>query len=163
MTYRNTVQSAAPVINGGLKSVAINDTANSYIHPYWGVGIRDGDTPKISETDVKFGYEDYILRETGIQRQMINNNNLIQALSKPEDYLNKKNYHLREVGTEVAEVYKNAQQKFINNGYSYEKAREKALAVANDRKDYLMKLHEDEFPTHITNAAIDKQKKISNI
>lgn len=114
---------------------------------------------KKTPTDLILETKDFVKRELGISSQIVRNNRILKGLANPGQYLLLKNGDIDRIGDDCAVEYKDVFTKFVNYGMSVEQAKQKALKAANFKKEFLMKEHEINFPSDLTNEVMNKLKR----
>ena len=89
--------------------------------------------------------QDYVLRESGLERQIQKNKILAAALQSPSLYLYKKNKDLDDIGHTLATYFAVEYQRLLKTGITAEKAREKATSFMNSQKEREMAIHNANF------------------
>ena len=139
----------------------LRNDENVGISAFFGATYIDDRTNTLmgDQATLKHGYEDFVSRELGISREVINNNRILKGLANPGDYLYEKNVHLQQIGVKCSDYYSSEYIKLINYGFSMEEAKHKALVAANHEKERLMREHLLEFPENLTNSVKNKLHK----
>ena len=100
--------------------------------------------------------QDYVLRESGLERQIQKNKILAAALQSPSLYLYKKNKDLDDIGHSLSLYFATEYQRLLKTGITQEKAREKATAFMNSQKEREMAIHNANFPTEVNDKVAEK-------
>lgn len=133
------------------------------IHPLFGlVQTIPGGYTVMTPDVLSEQYRDYVPRELGISKQILKNNRVLRGLSNPGTYLNDKNANLKQIANSLGDAYKVEYGKLYNRGYSPEEAKHKALKYVKMLEEFMLKEHNDEFPTDLTNNLVGKLKKIKD-
>lgn len=116
--------------------------------------------------DLTGGQEEYGLRSVsakneayrkiGFTEEEYNNRQIQLAVTKPKEFLDKKNKDIEDINKRSFTVYGQAYDKYRTFGYSEDDAFMKAKKAANAFKDKLMDVHREEYPEKLARQATDK-------
>ena len=101
-------------------------------------------------------FKDYILRETGIQKDYMNTARAIQALDDPGAYLTQKNEDLMRISQELQDYFLERYKKYMNRGYEQSRAQELATEELKAKKADLYIDHGRKFPSAIRDPTMAK-------
>lgn len=103
--------------------------------------------------------KDYVLRQTGIEREHKNVQRAIQALASPENYLEQKNQDLIRIADELHEKFTERFEHYMNRYLSQKESIERATKDIIILKDRLYKEHYLSFPTRLREPTLVKGNK----
>ena len=104
----------------------------------------------------KGAINDYVMRETGLEKELQRSLRLGVALHKPEDYLQAKAEDLDKVGARLSAYFAAEYSRLLQTGITQEKAREKATAYMHVQKEREMAIHNANWPTEINEKVTEK-------
>jgi hypothetical protein len=133
-----------------------------------GIGfVEVEDTGKVKKTNIAktsdTGIASEISRKIGLDGQIKKNAKIIEALSKPEEYLTKRNEALLALQEELDGMYATELFRLIKNGVSNEKAEQLATRGVEARRDVRLKEIEIDFPTEVEKLIVDKLRKKNQV
>lgn len=132
------------------------------IHPIFWIQFVDSGNGYIVQqrpSHIEAEYKDFVPRELGISRMVVENNRLVTALTDPHEYLHQKNQDIHMIGEKLADVYQDQYVKYVNSGFSISQSRRSALQFAESLRSAYMHEHEIKFPVEITQKVMHKLKK----
>ena len=106
---------------------------------------------------------DYVMRETGLEKELQKSLRLSVALSAPKDYLEAKAKDLDAVGTRLSAYFAAEYSRLLQTGITQEKARDKATAYMNVQKEREMAIHNANWPTEINEKVTEKLLRTSSL
>lgn len=127
-----------------------------------GIGIAEIEE-KGSEYDVKgFGEEGQfasdLSRSLGLAGKIARNQKIIQGLTNPQEYLEKKNAAIKKLENELNKEYTIKYYRLVQNGVPVEKAISLARKSIETKKNVRMAQIELDFPTDVEKLAYKKLK-----
>lgn len=100
---------------------------------------------------------DYTLRESGMQKTLINNDKITKAITAPSIYFMKKQLDLIKVGNHLNSLFKVEYERQLDAGESEEQARKLTIDHLAARKAELLAQHEIDFPKTISDAIVKRR------
>lgn len=131
----------------------------SYTHPILGILEVKG---KEYLYDTKSGSNEiggYIMRETGLQKEIELQDKYIKALADPGTYLAVVNDDLKRIGKILEKVYTDETLRLLTNGYSNDEAEKGAKKEMEHMKQRLMEQHAKDYPKGVKDTVVEKLKK----
>ena len=148
-------QAQAPVIDP-----AEYELRTRRVNGLFGIQVSRNNTGAITNSNLNARSEnlitDYVLRESGLERQIQKNRILAAALQSPSVYLMKKNKNLDDIGESLAIYFSQEYQRLLKTGITEEKARKKATEFMNAQKEREMVIHNENFPTEVNDKVAEK-------
>lgn len=117
------------------------------------------ETGKVKFTPSEEPIKDYVFRKTGLQETLINTDRYKNALSDPGKYLSDKQNDLITIGDNLSDKFGKEYERLLNLGITEEKARKSATEYVQSEKIRLLRTHETEYPTKITEDIVKRAFK----
>lgn len=102
--------------------------------------------------------KDFILRNTGLAKEIKSIQRGIGALNDPQEYLIQKNNDLARIADEVQLKFQNEYVFLMDRGRSQDEATREALALATEHKKKLYNEHLYNYPTKIREPTLAKKE-----
>ena len=99
---------------------------------------------------------DYVMRETGLEKQLQRSLRLGAALDAPKVYLTDKAKDLDAIGARLSAYFAAEYSRLLQTGITDEKAKAKATAYMNVQKEREMAIHNANWPTEINDKVVQK-------
>lgn len=97
--------------------------------------------------------KDFILRETGILKDIKHISRANVALADPEDYLLQKNRDLLAISGDITNEFNTVFIEMMSRGFSQKEAQIRALESAKILKDKKILIHNENYPTKIRDVS----------
>lgn len=109
---------------------------------------------------------DWVYRHEGLQKAIYNHQIVIDAISAPSDYIEKKRLDLNKIAINVRDVAKMEYKRHLEGGLTQESAKSKALKYANEYKKMALATHIKQYPEDLNSSNLMKllevKKQISD-
>lgn len=110
----------------------------------------------VDDEDDKRISDDFIMRESGLEKLWQRNHRLSSAISDPKKFLEGKNNDIRLIGVDLNRVYTDEVKRLIGLGYPNDKARDMAKERMMHEKKRRLEVHEQEWPISIEKLVVKK-------
>lgn len=148
------------VLTSDTKKISAVGVDHSYYHPLLGnVILNNNNLYEGIEENQKAQYDDYVLRETGLSEEIQNNNNVIQGLANPGDYLNSRNVALYDMGKDLSILYRREFTRLSREGRTEEGAKKEALKYIEQEKVRRNRDIDSRYPLEVVHLAKKRLEK----
>ena len=129
--------------------------------PLFGFKIkRKGDFKfEVTEKGNVDSMQDYVLRASGLGKEILRNDRIATGLADPAKYFEEKNKDLENMAVRLKDVFAGEYERLLLTGISRDKAQKKATEFMEQQKARELSIHNKNFPTEINNKVIEKLLK----
>jgi cell division protein YceG involved in septum cleavage len=115
-------------------------------------------------TNIKFDNEimtknqmyDFVLRQDGLQKKILQSQNLSTGLTNPDTYFQSKQGDLKRIIDELFDLFEKVYQEELKRGLPHNKTKQNVIEEVNRVLDRELKLHYEQFPEEVTNRILKK-------
>lgn len=127
---------------------------NQTFHPLFGlITANDQGLMNVNEDSLTAQFQDYVGRNIGLNKRLVDNLELAEELDNPITRLKKKNDDIGRLRKDLAEEYRKHLVNFYNRGYTHEDSERMALKIVKSRAEVEMGYIESKYPlSNLENA-----------
>ena len=109
-------------------------------------------------TAVSVNTDAYLNQELGFNKRLGKEDRLLQSITDPKTYLDKRKKAIEDANKEVIALYQAQYKKYVAVGDSFEEAEKKAKAICKTIKKDLYRVIDEQYPVGVYGDAVKRVK-----
>lgn len=122
-----------------------------------GLLVDGGFTPKNDNIN------DWIYRHEGLQKAIYNHQIVIEAISSPNNFVEKKRLDLNRIAINMRDMVRMEFKRYLEAGNTQESAKSKALKFANEYKKKALASHQKQYPEDLSYTNLMRLLEIKKV
>lgn len=106
---------------------------------------------------------DWIYRHEGLQKAIYNHQIVIEAISSPNDFVEKKRLDLNRIAINMRDMVRMEFKRYLEAGNTQESAKSKALKFANEYKKKALASHQKQYPEDLSYTNLMRLLEIKKV